>query len=105
MRKAGALGANGAAEGDRRLEEKICRGAACAQKAVHLRLLIRTDEAAMPRQKDETLSIRTSSEVKQLLRLAAEREHRSVASMMEVLILEYARHHRMQAAEISSSQK
>lgn len=59
----------------------------------------------MPRQKDETLSIRTSSEVKQLLRQAAEREHRSVASMMEVLILEYARMHRLQAADASSSQK
>jgi len=45
----------------------------------------------MSRLKDETLSIRTSSEIKQLLRLAAERERRSVASMVEVLILEYAR--------------
>lgn len=41
--------------------------------------------------KDETLSIRTSSEIKQLLRMAAELEHRSIASMMEVLILNYAR--------------
>lgn len=47
----------------------------------------------MPRLKDETLSIRTSAEVKQLLRLAAEREHRSVASMLEVLILNYAQAH------------
>jgi uncharacterized protein (DUF1778 family) len=30
----------------------------------------------MRRLKDETLSIRTSAEVKQLLRMAAEREHR-----------------------------
>jgi uncharacterized protein (DUF1778 family) len=45
----------------------------------------------MSRLKDETLSIRTSAEIKQLLRLAAERERRSVASMMEVLILEHAR--------------
>lgn len=50
----------------------------------------------MPRLKDETLSIRTSAEVKQLLRLAAEREHRSTASMLEVLILDYARRHRLQ---------
>jgi len=35
----------------------------------------------MSRLKDETLSIRTSAEIKQLLRLAAERERRSVASM------------------------
>ena len=48
--------------------------------------------------KDETLSIRTSGEVKALLKLAAEREHRSVASMMEVLILEYAQLHRLKAS-------
>lgn len=53
----------------------------------------------MPRLKDETLSIRTSAEVKQLLRMAAEREHRSTASMMEVLILEYARQHRLHLPE------
>jgi uncharacterized protein (DUF1778 family) len=43
--------------------------------------------------KDETLSIRTSAEVKQLLRMAAERERRSISSMMEVLILHYAQEH------------
>jgi uncharacterized protein (DUF1778 family) len=43
--------------------------------------------------KDETLSIRTSAEIKQLLRLAADRERRSVASMIEILVLEYARSH------------
>ena len=41
--------------------------------------------------KDETLSIRTSAEVKRLLRMAAEKERRSIASMVEVLILSYAR--------------
>jgi len=51
----------------------------------------------MSRLKAETLSIRTSSEIKQLLRLAAERERRSVASMVEVLILEYARQHSLLA--------
>lgn len=44
----------------------------------------------MSRLKGETLSIRTSSEVKQLLRMAAERERRSIASMIEVLIVAYA---------------
>ncbi len=44
----------------------------------------------MKRSKDETLSIRTSADIKQLLRMAAEKEHRSIASMMEVLILNYA---------------
>jgi len=47
----------------------------------------------MKRPKDETLSIRTSADIKQLLRLAAERERRSIASMMEVLILSYAGQH------------
>ncbi len=50
----------------------------------------------MKRLKDETLSIRTSAEIKQLLRKAAEREHRSVASMIEVLILDYARQNNLQ---------
>ena len=43
--------------------------------------------------KDETLSIRTSAEIKQLIRLAADRERRSVASLVEILVLEYARKH------------
>ncbi len=47
----------------------------------------------MKRPKDETLSIRTSADIKQLLKLAAEREHRSVASMVEVLVLTYAEQH------------
>ena len=47
----------------------------------------------MSRLKNETLSIRTSAEIKQLLRMAADRERRSVASMIEILILEYARSH------------
>ena len=51
----------------------------------------------MPRLKDETLSIRTSAEIKQLLRLAADRERRSVASMLEIMILEYARMHDLKA--------
>jgi uncharacterized protein (DUF1778 family) len=51
--------------------------------------------------KDETLSIRTSAEIKQLLRKAAEREHRSVASMIEVLILSYAQQHNLQPDQIN----
>jgi len=49
----------------------------------------------MSRLKAETLSIRTSAEIKQLLRRAAERERRSVASMIEILVLEYARSHQL----------
>lgn len=51
----------------------------------------------MRRLKDETLSIRTSADVKQLLRMAAERERRSIASMVEVLILAYAQQHGLEA--------
>ncbi|ARM00236.1 hypothetical protein BOC59_09365 [Burkholderia pseudomallei] len=50
----------------------------------------------MKRPKEETLSIRTSTDIKQLLRMAAEREHRSISSMMEVLILTYAKQHDLQ---------
>lgn len=49
----------------------------------------------MKRTKDETLTIRTSTDIKQLLRMAAEREHRSITSMIEVLVLHYAQEHRM----------
>jgi uncharacterized protein (DUF1778 family) len=51
----------------------------------------------MSRLKDETITIRTSAEIKALLKLAAEREHRSAASMLEVLILAYAQEHRLKA--------
>lgn len=47
----------------------------------------------MTRLKDETLSIRTSADIKQLLRLAADRERRSVASMIEILVVDYAKKH------------
>ncbi|MBL0283118.1 MAG: DUF1778 domain-containing protein [Zoogloea sp.] len=45
----------------------------------------------MPRQKNETLTIRTTAEIKDLLRQAAELEHRSLASMIEVLVRDYAK--------------
>ncbi len=51
----------------------------------------------MKQLKDETLSIRTSAGIKNMLRLAAEREHRSVASMVEVLVLAYAKEHGLEA--------
>lgn len=52
----------------------------------------------MRRLKDETVSIRTSLDIKQLLKLAAVREHRSVASMVEVLVLAYAEEHGLEAS-------
>lgn len=51
----------------------------------------------MSRLKTETLSICTLTELKQPLRLAAEGERRSVASMVEILVPEYARQHGLQA--------
>ncbi|WP_144374050.1 hypothetical protein [Vogesella urethralis] len=56
----------------------------------------------MKRPKDETLSIRTSADIKQLLRMAAEKERRSIASMVEVLILNYAQEHGLKADEQST---
>jgi uncharacterized protein (DUF1778 family) len=44
----------------------------------------------MAKNKDVTLSIRTTATIKELLRLAAERERRSVSSMLEILILSHA---------------
>jgi uncharacterized protein (DUF1778 family) len=55
----------------------------------------------MKRLKDETLSIRTSADIKQLLKQAAEREHRSVSSMVEVLVLAYAQEHGLEEAPIT----
>lgn len=52
----------------------------------------------MPRKKNETLTIRTTAEIKALLRQAAEREHRSLASMIEVLVRDYAQRAKLQPA-------
>lgn len=59
----------------------------------------------MKRLKNETLSIRTSPEIKDLLRRAAERERRSAASMIESLIIEYARAHGITQAKPSPAGK
>ena len=56
----------------------------------------------MQRLKVETLSIRTSPDIKELLRLVARREHRSVASMVEVLVLEYARKNDLETENASA---
>jgi len=62
------------------------------QNALHLQTLA-LGTPLMTRLKDETLSIRTSADIKQLLRLAADRERRSVASMIEILVVNYAKAH------------
>lgn len=45
----------------------------------------------MPLTKTETLTCRIAPEVKAALRAAAERERRSLANMLEVMIRDYAR--------------
>ncbi len=57
----------------------------------------------MPRQKNETLTIRTTAEIKDLLRQAADREHRSLASMIEVLVRDYAKKAKLQASMAAPS--
>ncbi len=42
--------------------------------------------------KTSTLTFRISPELKEALRIAAEREHRSVTNMIEVLIRNYCAH-------------
>ncbi len=57
----------------------------------------------MARTKNEVLTIRTTAEVKALLKLAAERERRSAASMIEVLVLDYANAHGLAVADTGQS--
>lgn len=49
----------------------------------------------MARNKKVSISIRTTSEIKELMRLGAERECRSIASMIEALVVNYARQHKL----------
>lgn len=57
----------------------------------------------MPRQKNETLTIRTSADIKDLLRQAADREHRSLASMIEVMVMDYAKKAKLQPSAASQN--
>ena len=56
----------------------------------------------MARIKNEVLTIRTTAEIKALLKLAAERERRSAASMIEVLVLDYCARNNIEIAEADS---
>ena len=62
----------------------------CTHNAVHC-IAYLSWRSTVSRSKEETLSIRTSKEIKLLLKAAAEKEHRSQASMIEILILDYAK--------------
>lgn len=59
----------------------------------------------MARTKNEVLTIRTTAEVKALLKQAADRERRSAASMIEVLVLDYANAHGLAVSETDPGQK
>ena len=59
----------------------------------------------MPRAKNETLTLRTTAEIKSLLRQAADREHRSLASMVEVLVLDYANGHKLKPDRGAASRR
>ncbi len=43
--------------------------------------------------KTETLTLRIEPSVKEVLRAAAQEEHRSIANMVEVMILDYCQRH------------
>ena len=58
-----------------------------ARMCVTFAILNRVD-ASMER-KTETLNLRVSPELKELIRLAAEREHRTLANFIEVLVREH----------------
>lgn len=47
----------------------------------------------MPRLKTQVLSLRTTEEVKNLLRASASKEHRSLSSMLEHVVYDYAERH------------
>jgi hypothetical protein len=47
----------------------------------------------MNMRKSEAINLRMTPELKALLRLAAEREHRTLSNMLEVLILDYCNLH------------
>jgi len=51
----------------------------------------------MTERKTEAINLRMAPSTKELLRLAAEAEHRTLSNMLEVLILEYCEQHGIHA--------
>jgi uncharacterized protein (DUF1778 family) len=43
--------------------------------------------------KSETLNLRVTPELKELVRLAADKEHRTLSNFLEVLVLQYCAEH------------
>ncbi|MGA4005817.1 DUF1778 domain-containing protein [Ralstonia nicotianae] len=46
--------------------------------------------------KSDTLNLRVTPELKELIRLAAEREHRTIANFIDVLVRQYCVKHRVE---------
>lgn len=61
------------------------------------------NEAAMPRQKNEMLTIRSTAEMKHLLHQAEDGEQRSVASMIGGPVRDYAKKAKLQPALTSQN--
>lgn len=59
----------------------------------------------MNERKTETINLRMAPGMKDLLRRAAENEHRTLSNMLEVLILDYCRVHNLMEAKASASVK
>ncbi len=57
----------------------------------------------MPTGKTSTLTFRIAPLLKDALRTAAEREHRSIANMVEVMIMDYCRQNEIAIPEQSGS--
>jgi hypothetical protein len=55
--------------------------------------------------KTTTLTFRINPELKDALRIAADREHRSISNMVEVLIRDYCVHHGISINPCSPSDK
>ena len=57
----------------------------------------------MNQRKSQAINLRMTPELKELLRLAAERERRTLSNMLEVLILDYCRQHGLTAGGFQPS--
>lgn len=56
----------------------------------------------MNKNKTETLNLRVEPRIKDALRAAAEQEHRSLANMVEVMVMDFCTRHRISILERST---
>jgi hypothetical protein len=75
-----------------------------AKNAVHWQHIPAQGRPREAPEERDTVDLK-SSEIKGMLRLAAERERRSAALMIESLILEYVREHGISQAKLSAKDK